>query len=153
MSVTYRNIEKVLSSNGWRYISDAQIEVATFTVNTSNGFWNCLAQSGRGGEAFLFLLVFPVKVPIQQRRECLETVNQINQSLLCGNFELNFETGEMRFRFGVANQASELSEKAMRSIIEGSIAIADKCFLVLLCGAFQNMNGDPLLGDSISARN
>lgn len=65
-----------------------------------SGRWNCFAQVRvtKDLEQVLFYSVAPVSVPEEQRSAVAEFITRANYAMALGNFELDFNDGEVRFK-------------------------------------------------------
>ena len=68
-------------------------------------------------ECFLLLVNISPVVPAEQRDEVARHINRVNWDLMIGNFEMNHDDGQVRFRSSVDFSGGELKETTLRRTI------------------------------------
>ena len=63
--------------------------------------WKRYASVTSGGRAFLLYSICAVDVPAERRPAVAELLTRINVGLVCGNLEMDWQDGEVRFRTGI----------------------------------------------------
>jgi hypothetical protein len=83
-----------------------------------------IAQIVEDGERFVFHFVFPGYVPSDRRPAVAEFVLRANWRLIEGNFQMDFESGALRYATGIDFSGVELEESLVRNaILSGMNAI------------------------------
>jgi hypothetical protein len=72
-----------------------------------------------------FLFIIPVVVPKEKREIVGEYLHRINYVIDYGNFELNFETGEVRYRTSLEVTESELNHDLLYYLTTNHIGLND----------------------------
>lgn len=72
---------------------------------------------------FMFRLVIPKKVPKAHLPAVTEFVTRANNGLIVGNFELDLDTGEVKFKTYVDYRGAKLGRVAVRSAVLGAMEI------------------------------
>lgn len=76
-----------------------------------------VAQVVENAERFVFHFIFPGYVPIERRPKVAEFIARANWHLIEGNFQLDFETGALRFKVGIDFSSADFSEPFVRNAI------------------------------------
>ncbi len=127
----------------WKYtIPKDGEDIAVMGVSTDNGNFQCLVDVSSEHNGILFLTIFPANVPPDMRDTIAGFLTRINYGLFFGNFEMNYESGEIRFRtslcpvddfkknefdqlIGLNIQSMDRYFKILNNIIFGHLAIED----------------------------
>jgi hypothetical protein len=92
------------------------------------GTWICHVQVDEINKRFLFYSLMGMFIPQQYRGAVLEYLSRINSTLQVGNFEMDFETGDVRFRTSVETPDGELSLSLVRSLAYINVHTIDHYF-------------------------
>src|SRR5262249_40881364 len=76
-----------------------------------------IAQVLTDAERFVFHFVFPGRVEETRRLKVAEYLARANWALIEGNFELNMQTGAVRYKVGIDFTHTELTEPLVRNAI------------------------------------
>lgn len=71
---------------------------ASATVRGENGYWGCVAQAIEEDRLFLFYSASPFEPPREKIVPMAEFVARANYGALLGNFELDVEGGDLRYK-------------------------------------------------------
>jgi len=83
-----------------------------------------IAQVEPNGERFAFHFVFSGVVPSEHRARIAEYIARANWRLIEGSFQLDYDSGELRYKVGIDFSNTELSEPLIRNaILSGMEAI------------------------------
>lgn len=89
------------------------------------GTWVCYAQVDEKKRRFLFHAATGMQIPASYWPRVIEYLNRVNCALALGNFELDVETGDVRYRAGVETPNAELSVEVVRAIAYGAVRALD----------------------------
>jgi hypothetical protein len=76
-----------------------------------------VAQVHTDAERFVFHFLFQGIVPAERRNAVAEFMTRANWGLIEGNYEMNFESGALRFRVGLDFTSTELTGPLVRNAI------------------------------------
>src|SRR3954467_14939357 len=87
-----------MEDDGWhpQTLDDNYVYRAYFVGH--NGEVTCFAQVRVDLEQFIFYVVMPVRAPAQMRLAVAEYITRANYGLRIGNFEMDFDDGEVRYK-------------------------------------------------------
>jgi hypothetical protein len=63
--------------------------------------WSCFAQSREAQQQLAFYSICPLRVPEAKRSLLAELLTRANYGLAMGNFELDYDDGEIRFKTSI----------------------------------------------------
>ena len=118
-------IEKYLQRIGVEYNLRNQNKAIDFEVEAPEGKWSCLMLLyGKTGIGFYSVL--PTIVPASQRAEMAMYLMWLNNERVFGNFELDLETGEIRFKTYIDCESSPLNERILDRTMLINVATMQK---------------------------
>jgi hypothetical protein len=86
---------------------------------------SCLAWINPQLEAFFFRVVMQLPVQTELRPAVAELLTRINYPLPNGNFALDYETGDLRFKSGIYFGGTSLSKPLVHNLIASSLEFVD----------------------------
>jgi hypothetical protein len=98
-----------------KYWKCSQVEdkpILEMRYSGKSGKWRCyaIAEEKASAKRIVFLSIVPVVVPQEKREIVGEYLHRINYILDYGNFELNFDTGEVRYKTSIEVTESKLND-------------------------------------------
>lgn len=101
-------------------------------LSGENGQWTCLALAKEDEDLFIFYSIYPLTVPLEKRTTVAEFLTRVNYGMLIGNFELDFEDGEVRYKTSINVREDRLSFVLAKHVIYTNIAMMDRYFPSLM---------------------
>ncbi|WP_330486357.1 type III secretion system chaperone family protein [Tumidithrix elongata] len=109
-----------------RQIGDQPILQMSFEGN--HGKWQCFAHAKEEKEQFLFYSIFLSKVPAEKRQALAEFITRANYGLMMGNFEMDYDDGEIRFKTSIDVENITLTPKIVKQYVYTNVLMMD-CYL------------------------
>ena len=102
-----------------------------------NGRWSCYARVEEEKQIVLFYSYCPVKAPEEKRPILADFLTRANYGLYIGNFEMDFNDGEVRFKTSLdvegnksvaeeGKEPTELSFALMKRVVYDNVGVMDK---------------------------
>jgi hypothetical protein len=91
-----------------------------------NGQWNCFALANEKKQRFLFYSVCPFGVPSLNRSAISEFLTRANYGIEIGNFELGFDSGEIRFKTSIDIEGDRLTSAMIKSLVYTNVLTLDQ---------------------------
>lgn len=94
-------VENALQSNSLRYQvlnENANQKVIKLGIGLENGRCDCFIDVRPEEKQVLIFTICPTLVPQNHRVRISEFISRANRGLIIGNFELDFEDGELRYK-------------------------------------------------------
>ncbi|MEX1021439.1 MAG: YbjN domain-containing protein [Litorilinea sp.] len=122
----FEAVGQFLEADGWhpQRIEDNYVYRVYFAGQ--NGELACFAQLRVDLEQLLFYVVMPVRTPAERRAPMAEFITRANYGLRIGNFEMDFEDGEVRYKSSVDFEGETLSNNLMRGVIYPAVQTMDR---------------------------
>ncbi len=93
--------------------------------------WTCLANAYEDERTFVFYSFCPFKASKESYPRVAELISRLNYAQLCGNYEMGYLDGEIRFRTSIEVPDSELSHLLIDRVVYNNVATVD-----MFLGAF-----------------
>jgi hypothetical protein len=122
----FEAVGKFMEEDGWhpQVLDDNYVYRAFFVGN--NGEVTCFAQVRVDLEQFIFYVVMPVRAPAHMRLAVAEYITRANYGLRIGNFEMDFDDGEVRYKSSIDFEGSELTPSLIRNTIYPAVQTMDR---------------------------
>ena len=116
---------KYFIDNGWEVSRHDVLPVLRMAYEGDNGNWICYARVREDPRQFIFLSVLSENVPESRRRAVAEFLTRANFGLNIGNFEMDFEDGEVRYKTGIDVTYDHLTPGLIESLVVGNLVPMD----------------------------
>ena len=100
---------RLLDERGCSYETLPEGGVLTFLFSGGDESWQCFIELQEDAQRVVIYSVCPFNVPEQLRRRMAEFLTRANYGLLIGNFELDLDDGEVRYKTSIDHKGSELT--------------------------------------------
>jgi hypothetical protein len=122
----YAAVGDFMNQDGWhpQAVEDTQVYRAFFSG--ANGEVTCFAQVRVDLEQFLFYVAMPMRVPADKRVAVAEFITRANYGLRIGNFELDFDDGEVRYKSSVDFEDATLTPTLIRNVMYPAVQTMDR---------------------------
>jgi hypothetical protein len=91
-----------------------------------NGHWVCYAQARDEQQQFVFYSVCPMAMPDFKRDAVAEFVTRANYGMIIGNFELDYNDGEVRYKTSLDVEGTYLSPPLIRQAVYANVLMMDR---------------------------
>jgi hypothetical protein len=130
----------------WSFGQLEEEPVLALGFQGENGQWTCYAQAREEGEQFLFYSVCPVNAPEDKRLVMAEFLTRANYGLYIGNFELDLDDGEIRYKTSIDVEGDRLSTALVRQLVYANVFTMDH----YLPGIMRVIYGDASPAEAIA---
>lgn len=119
-------VGQFMEEDGWhpQVIEDNYVYRALFMG--ANGQVDCYAQVRIDLEQFLFYVVMPMRAPQQVRPAVAEFLTRANYGLRIGNFEMDYEDGEIRYKSSLDFEGATLTPALIRNTMYPGVQTMDR---------------------------
>ena len=106
-----------LSRNGWQYNFDPRNEIIHIETHGVNINLHSVIYVDEEQESFLCNTHINLKIPYAKRTQVCEFINRVNYEMVNGNFEMDMEDGEIRYRTSLDVSNAEVSKEQIMNLI------------------------------------
>ena len=126
MESLYEIVVSFFQEDGWP-IQLPENESGVLTAyRGETGQWTCQAIVSEQLEQMLFYSLAPITVPEGKIPEAAEFITRANYGLTIGNFELDFDDGEVRYKTSLDVEGATLTHSLCRQIVVANVFMMDR---------------------------
>ena len=133
-------LKRVFTENGWPYSEVRGAPVLLADLSGPAGRWSFYAQAVEEKDLILLYSICPERVPEARRLEVSRFLTEANYGLAAGNFELDFEDGEVRYKTVLHLQGDELDGLVLKRLVRSN-GIAVESYLPSLGSLIAGSHG------------
>ncbi len=119
-------ITAFLKQDGWPYEMADGDAVARVVFQGDNAQFTCYAQTREDVEQFVFYSICPINVPENKRQEIAEFITRANYDMVLGNYEMDYNDGELRFKTSIDVEGSELTPELIKPVLYSNVLMMDQ---------------------------
>lgn len=131
MGQIFNAVVDFLTDDGWKYTileEDQDLLALTLSFKGRNGSWQCFAIVDEEKHWLRFYSILPVHVPESKRHEANEFIARANYGLMLGNYEIDMNDGEVRFKTSVDAEGGELTKPMIDNLLRSNLISMDRYF-------------------------
>ncbi len=128
MGRVFDSVVAFLQEDDWRYEEIPGELAIRFSFSGKNARYECFGQANEDHEIFVFYSIVPIRVAEAQRQTVAELLARINYGLNIGNFELDMNDGEIRYKTSIDVEGGELTGRMVETLIAVNISTTDRYF-------------------------
>ena len=128
MGRIYESVLAFLQEDHWRYEEIPGESAIRLSFTGQNARYDCFGRVNEAHEVFVFYSIIPVRVPETQRLLVAELLARINYGLNIGNFELDMNDGEIRYKTSIDVEGGDLTPRMVETLIAVNISTTDRYF-------------------------
>ncbi|MDJ0582123.1 YbjN domain-containing protein [Crocosphaera sp.] len=113
------------TKDNWTFTKLQGQSILQMAYQGENGLWNCYAQVRETEEQFIFYSIYPELVPEDKRLTIAELLTRINYGLVIGNFEMDFNDGEIRYKTSIGVEDNLLTYQMIKRLVYANVTIMD----------------------------
>ena len=102
--------------------------VIRFHFKTTAGRLLCYGEVDEESSWLIFYSYLPVNVPPEKLAAAAEFISRANRGLRIGNFELDFEDGEVRYKTSIDIEGGELVNKIIDNLLRANLSTMNRYF-------------------------
>jgi hypothetical protein len=145
MSEIFETVQKFFTDDEWYFMQLDNQPILQMGFQGRNGKWSCYAQVNDEQHLFFFYSVCPINVPKDKRTLMAEFITRANYGIKIGNFELDFNDGEVRYKTSIDIENAELTPALISNHVYANTWTMDR----YLPGIMSVVYGDEKPGDAI----
>jgi hypothetical protein len=142
----FEEIVNFFEEDGWPFVQIEGEPLLQMVFQGENGKWTCYAKARDDQEQFVFYSVCPVNTPDSKRLAVAEFLTRANSGMIIGNFEMDFEDGEIRYKTSIDFEDDSLSCAQIKRLVYANVMMMD----AYLPGIMSVIYGDVRPVDAIA---
>jgi hypothetical protein len=116
------------TEDDWTFIKLQGQPVLQMAYRGDNGSWNCFAQARESQTQFVFYSIYSTQAPADQRIAIAELITRANYGLTIGNFEMDFNDGEIRYKTSIDVEGDILTTELIKQLVYANVTMMDQYF-------------------------
>jgi hypothetical protein len=125
-TLLFNTIVEFFEEDEWDFQWMENTSFLMLDFSGKNGNWRCYAQAREPQRQVVFYSVLPVRAPESKRQAMAEFLTRANYGMVIGNFEMDFEDGEIRYKTSLDVEGAELLHPLLRQVVYANIVITDR---------------------------
>jgi hypothetical protein len=142
----FEEIVNFFEEDGWPFVQIEGEPLLQMVFQGENGKWTCYAKARDDQKQFVFYSVCPVNTPDSKRLAVAEFMTRANSGMIIGNFEMDFEDGEIRYKTSIDVEDDSLSSALIKRLVYANVMMMD----AYLPGIMSVIYGDVTPVDAIA---
>lgn len=126
-------------AENWPYLQLEGRPVLSLNYDGKHANWTCYAQAREEQQQYLFYSICPVSAPVEKRAAVAEFITRANYGTIIGNFELDFEDGEIRYKTSLDSEGLTLSPTGLKNLIGANVSMMDQYLPGLMAILFSDI--------------
>jgi hypothetical protein len=122
----FKKLKDYIKTQDWRADIDEDANEIVFSIRGENGQFTCIAFVGEEETIFSFYSICTVFVPEVKRASFAEFLTRVNYGRIIGNFEMDFDDGEVRYKTSLDYQDISVNPTVIGNLINANIVSMDK---------------------------
>jgi hypothetical protein len=136
MGAIFDEVKAYFSKGQWRFHEVPDKNALQLAVQGKSGRWECFAQAREAQYQFAFYSVCPTNIPEAHRRDVAEFLTRANYGMVIGNFEMDLNDGEVRFKTSIDVENDRLSQALINQLVFANLSMMDRYLPGIMAVAF-----------------
>lgn len=142
----FEEIVNFFEEDGWPFVQIEGEPLLQMVFQGENGKWTCYAKARDDQKQFVFYSLCPVNPPDSKRLAVAEFLTRANSGMIIGNFEMDFDDGEIRYKTSIDVEDDSLSSALIKRLVYANVMMMD----AYLPGIMSVIYGDVTPVDAIA---
>lgn len=125
MELLYEQMVSFFRDDHWPFL-EVEDSVLQMNFQGQNGRWTCYAQARAAVGQVVMYSVCPMTVPEGLRIAVAEFITRANYGLIIGNFELDYDDGEVRYKTSLDAENAPLSHELLQPLVYANVWTMDR---------------------------
>ena len=122
----YQAIIHFFSEDDWSFTKLKGEPVLQMAFRGKNGEWTCYAKAREEQQQFVFYSICPIAAPEDKRPAIAEFLTRANYGMTIGNFELDFNDGEIRYKTSIDVESDRLTSALIKTLVYTNVSMMDE---------------------------
>jgi hypothetical protein len=125
----YESIIQFFTEDDWSFTKIQGEPILRMAFQGENGTYICYAKVRESEGQFVFYSICPLVIPEEKRGVIAEFIARANYGMIIGNFELDFEDGEVRYKTSIDVTDDQLTLALVKSLVYTNVLTMDRYLL------------------------
>ncbi|HLP89280.1 MAG TPA: YbjN domain-containing protein [Nostocaceae cyanobacterium] len=136
----FEEVVNFFKNDNWPFVQMEDQPILQTNFQGENGQWSCFARVRLEQEQFIFYSVCPVNVPENKRLAMAEFLTRANSDVVIGNFEMDFDDGEIRYKTSIDVEGERLTFGLIKQLIYPNVMIMDEYLPGIMAVIYGNIS-------------
>jgi len=137
--IIYKAMLNFFEADDWPLVEDEDKPILYMNFQGENGQWHCLAKAREAEDQCVFYSLYPEAVPEDKRSTIAEFLTRANYGMILGNFELDFDDGEIRYKTSIDVEGDRLTPTLVQNLVYSNVMTMDQYLPGILAILEQNL--------------
>ncbi|MFM6002784.1 MAG: YbjN domain-containing protein, partial [Sphaerospermopsis kisseleviana] len=128
------------TADDWPFIKLSGQPALQISFQGKNGKWNCYARAREEQQQFVFYSICPVNAPEEKRLAVAEFITRANSGMMIGNFELDFNDGEISYKTSIDVEGDRISSAFIKRLVYANVMMMDEYLPGILSVIYGNVS-------------
>jgi hypothetical protein len=125
MGKLYDTVFQFFHDQAWPFSEHDSLPIIKVEYEGASGRWTLYARVREEADQLIVLSELPARTPVEQRQAMAEFLTRANYGLNIGNFEMDFDDGEVRFRTSIDVEGTTIDATMIGTLIGANLAVMD----------------------------
>jgi hypothetical protein len=121
-----RQLLNFFTEDDWSFTKLQGESILRTAFQGENGEWICYAQAREAQQQFVFYSLCPIAPPEDKRQAIAEFLTRANYGMTIGNFEFDFDDGEIRYKTSIDVEGDRLSLALIKRLVYANVMTLDE---------------------------
>ena len=118
--------KQFFDEESWRYQEIQDQDILTVAFKGESGQWSCYVQAQDQRNLLVFYSISPTRPEQDKILPMCEYLTRVNYNMALGNFEMDMEDGEIRFKTSIDVTDDELTLANVRQLVYSNLLTMDR---------------------------
>lgn len=123
----------------WPFAQVRDQAILKMGYRTEKLAWTCYAQALEDDQQFVFYSITPIQTPPAKKAAAAEYITRANFSLILGNFEMDWDSGEVRYKTSIDVEDDRLSYELWRPVVYANLFVTERYLPGLLAVVHEDI--------------
>ena len=142
----YEAMRRFFTEEDWKFAEIENQSALKLGCTGENGEWTCYAQIKENPGRFLFYSVLSARALESKRAAMAEFITRANYGMVLGNFEMDFEDGEIRYKTSAYMEDIAPSRDFFHTLVYTNLLMTDKYLPGIMSVIYAGMTAEQALG-------
>ncbi|MFM7370071.1 MAG: YbjN domain-containing protein, partial [Sphaerospermopsis kisseleviana] len=127
-------------NDDWPFVQLSGQPALQISFQGKNGKWNCYARAREEQQQFVFYSICPINAPEEKRLAVAEFITRANSGMMIGNFELDFNDGEISYKTSIDVEGDRISTAFIKRLVYANVMMMDEYLPGIFCVIYGNVS-------------